>query len=132
MSNTLNTLKVLLPKLNSLIDSELRIEGSSKFVKSTYICGYIELLDISILIKILNEGKILYKIEHLGHTLLEKICDDSNQTIDSFIYILEDFIQSSMRLKNQLRKFPLLTEQDRRDIFIKNLFEEDSNVSSIP
>lgn len=132
MSNTLNTLKVLLPKLNSLIDSELRIEGSSKFVKSTYICGYSELLDISILIKIVNEGKILYKIEHLGHTLLEKICDDSNQTIDSFIYILEDFIQSSMRLKNQLRKFPLLTEQDRRDIFIKNLFEEDSNVSSIP
>lgn len=68
MSKTLNFLKTFLPKLNSLIDSELRIEGSSKFVKSTYICGYNEILDISILIKRVNEGKILYKIEHLGHT----------------------------------------------------------------
>lgn len=132
MSKTLNFLKTFLPKLNSLIDSELRIEGSSKFVKSTYICGYNEILDISILIKRVNEGKILYKIDHLGHTLLEKICDDSDQTMESFIYILEDFIQSSMRLKNQLRKFPLLSDQDRRDIFLMNLFEEDSNVTPVP
>jgi hypothetical protein len=132
MSKTLNFLKTFLPKLNSLIDSELRIEGSSKFVKSTYICGYSEILDISILIKIVNEGKILYKIEHLGHTLLEKICDDSDQTMESFIYILEDFIQSSMRLKNQLRKFPNLTDEDRRDFFLSKLFEEDSNVTPVP
>jgi hypothetical protein len=132
MSKTLNFLKTFLPKLNSLIDSELRIEGSSKFVKSTYICGYSKILDISIFIKIVNEGKILYKIEHLGHTLLEKICDDSDQTMESFIYILEDFIQSSMRLKNQLRKFPNLTDEDRRDFFLSKLFEEDSNVTPVP
>lgn len=139
MSN-IEILQNLLPRLNSLIKSELRIEGSSKFVKSTYICGFSSTDNISISIyeyppgvtTFRSPGDFYFKIEYLQQTILEKCAKPTDETLNTFLYILEDLINSSQRLKRQARSFPNLTDEDNRDVKLKKLFEKNTYIPLIP
>jgi hypothetical protein len=131
MSNSQQILENLLPRLNSLIDSELRIKGSSKFIDSNYICGYDSYTEISLNVKILNDD-FYFKIEYLGHSILQRTCKPTEETLNNFLYILEDLIQSSTRLKRQSQSFPNLTDEDNRDVKLKKLFEKNSYIPLVP
>ena len=130
MSN-IEILQNLLPRLNSLIKSELRIEGSSKFIDSTYICGYDTHNEISVNVKIINND-FVFSIEYLGHTILRKGCKPTDENLNNFLYILEDLIESSTRLKRQTRSFPNLTGEDNRDVRLNKLFEKNTYIPLVP
>ena len=139
MSN-IEILQNFLPRLNSLIKSELRIKGSSKFVKSTYICGFSSADNISISIyeyppgvtTFRSPGDFYFKIEYLQQTILEKCAKPTDETLNTFLYILEDLINSSQRLKRQARSFPNLTDEDNRDVKLKKLFEKNTYIPLVP
>jgi hypothetical protein len=138
--DNLQILQNFLPRLNSLIKSELRIKGSSKFVKSTYICGFSSADNISISIyeyppgvtTFRSPGDFYFKIEYLQQTILEKNCLPTDETLNAFLYILEDLINSSQRLKRQAQSFPNLTEEDNRDVKLKKLFEKNTYIPLVP
>jgi len=132
--DNLQILQNFLPRLNSLIKSELRIKGSSKFVYSTYICGFSSADNISITIQdpLLKSGDLYFKIEYLQQTILEKCAKPTDETLDSFLYILEDLINSSQRFKRQAQSFPNLTEEDSRDVKLKKLFEKNTYIPLVP
>ena len=127
----LQILQNLLPRLNSLLPCELRIEGSSKFIDSTYICGYDTHNEIAVNVKIINND-FCFSIEYLGHTILRKGCKPTDENLNNFLYILEDLINSSQRLKRQAGSFPNLTEEDNRDIKLKKLFEKNTYIPLVP
>lgn len=137
MSN-LEILQTFLPRLNSLIRSDLRIKGSSKFVKSTYICGFSSTHNISISIYEYPPGvtksteDLYFKIEHLQQTILEKCAKPTDETLNNFVYILEDLIQSSERIRKQAESFPNLTDEDNRDVKLRKLFEKNTDIPLIP
>jgi hypothetical protein len=134
----------LFPRLNSLLSCELRLKGSSKFVTSDYICGFNSTHDISI--KVNDSGLDIplpshchrdpvnfhFKIEYLQHTILQKWCEPNDETLNNFLYILEDLIQTSERIKNQAKSFPNLTDEDNRDVKLKKLFEKNSYIPLVP
>lgn len=129
--DNLQILQNFLPRLNSLIKGELRIKGSSKFVDSTYICGYDSVNEISINVKDL-QNDFYFKVEYLGHTILERVCKPTEETLNNFLYILEDLIELSNRLKRQAQSFPNLTDEDNRDVKLKKLFEKNSYIPLVP
>jgi hypothetical protein len=131
MSNNIEILQNILPRLNSLISCELRLNGSSRFVTSDYICGFNSTHDISVKVQSFGEN-FYFKIEYLQNSILEKSCKPTDETINNFLYILEDLIQSSERIKNQARSFPNLTNEDKRDIRLKKLFEKNTYIPLIP
>lgn len=133
MSNR-EILQNILPRLNSLLSCELRLKGDSKFVTTDYICGFSSAHNISIEI---GESSRLpfqfhFKIEYLGHTTLKKFCHPTNETLNNFLYILEDLIQSSERIKNQSKSFPKLTDEDNRDVKLRKLLEKNTYIPLIP
>ncbi len=139
MSNR-EILQNILPRLNSLLSCELRLKGSSKFGTTDYIGGFSSTHNISISIYEYPPGVTIFrspedfyfKIEYLQQTILEKCAKPTDETINNFLYILEDLIQSSERIRKQSKSFPNLTNEDNRDVKLKKLFEKNSYISLVP
>lgn len=129
--DNLQILQNLLPRLNSLLPCELRIKGSRWFIDSTYICGYDTQNEISVNVTIVNSD-FRFSIEYLGNTVLRKGCKPTDETLNNFLYILEDLIKSSERIKNQAKSFPSLTNEDNRDVKLKKLFEKNTYIPLVP
>ncbi len=105
--------------LKDIIDVEYREYHPS--VRDSYICGFQNSENISI--RISFGDKNLYEIEVDGHILMRTYADNSKDTFDSYLFILNDIIDSLKRMKKQCYAFPKYTVEDNRTQKIDKLLK---------
>lgn len=98
-----------------------------------YICGYLKSDDISIRIRYGREFT-QFVIEQMGNDLMNKTVNNEEleHAYECFLYILQDFLDSLLKLKLNFENFPKFTKQSARDIQIQKLLEKNTDIPLIP
>jgi hypothetical protein len=98
-------------KLSTIIvDCEYREAHSISGIP--YICAYDGLNDISVRISFGKSTQ--FEIEYLGNNMMKRYVNEcSDSDVDTYLFILKDLVDHCNKFRDQVNKFPLMSEEDR-------------------